>query len=127
TILTLRPLLASTLYATDSQSGTLRIIDQNTAAQTVLGSIGQGLVPADRASDTRAGSFKLWTVDRSILQNESLYSIDPITGAGTLVGKFTVSPNPTAIAFDPIAAKLYGTYSFQDAPGTQLFLIDANT
>ena len=122
-----RPSLASTLYATDSTSATLRIIDQTTAAQTVVGTIGAGLSPADLASDTRSGSFRLWTVDRSIFNAEKLYRIDPATGAGTLVGNFGVSPNPTALAFDPVAAKLYGTYSFLDAPGVQLFLVDTNT
>ncbi len=109
--------LGSTLYGVGRSLGVenLYTVDQSTGAVTLIGPTG-GASTSDLASDTRPGSFRLWGTDQG-----KLISINPATGAGSVVGTFNTPPgNPiSTLSFDSITAKMYGTDGLN-----RVFLID---
>ena len=117
----------STLYGVDSSGsqGTIGTLNQATGADTVVGPVGFNF-PGDLASDTRVGSYRIWSTD---LNTGTLLNINPATGAGNGVGAFNTASTITSLAFDVTTGKLYGTTAkgFGAANGDQLYEIDPNT
>src|SRR5215207_9805380 len=95
---------ASELYSIDAFAE-LYQVSQTSGSATVTGT---GTVSPfqtrDLASDTRPGSYRLWTTSA-----DQLVSINPTTGEGTVVGRFnTPLSGMRTLAFDIVTGKLYG-------------------
>jgi hypothetical protein len=120
---------ASALYAVDAGSADVWIINQSTGASSRVGLAGFNLEsPSDMTSDTRAGSARLWAADD---QDNRLVLVNPITGSATAVGTFNlpIGWKISAIAFDPITEKMYGTAYLSGSGIRQdtLYRIDPNS
>src|SRR2546429_810372 len=121
---------ASTLYAVSNN--TLRIIDQVTASQTLVGSLDPfgfvlgGAVVVDMTSDIRPDSFRLWAVSPNLPGR--LVRINPVTGAATVVGPSINNTPLSMVAFDSITGKLYGMARPNPNLGNdQLYLVNPDT
>src|ERR1051325_5294480 len=97
----------SALYTIESNAK-LYQVSQTTGVATLIGTTSP-VDTADLASDTRPGSYRLWTTNLS----RQLVSINPATGAGTVVGAFDPVNflRMRTLAFDITNGKLYGTNS----------------
>lgn len=116
----------SELYAVNAAAtGILHRVDQITGATTLIGNTGYTF-PGDLTSDTRVGSYRIWSPD---LTTGTLLTIDPVTGAGASVGPFSSPTTIVSLAFDITTGKLYGNTAtgFGAAAGDQLYEIDPNT
>lgn len=110
----------STLYSSGI-SAKLYQVSQVNGSGTAIGTMGS-FTTRDLASDTRPGSYRLWTTSTA----QELISIDPATGVGTSVGQFSPGgflPMRT-LAFDITTGKLYGA---DDAQTPKLYEIDPQT
>lgn len=112
-----------TLYAArgGNVASDLYILDPDDASETSVGNTGRALtgLAFDPTDDTLYGS----TSNNSPLNARSLVTIDPTTGATTLVGGFGIGSDTLAdIAFDS-AGVLYG-YS---AAGRKLYTVNKGT
>jgi len=106
--------VSSGLYSLDSGGAnppTIYKLNQSTAAETLVGPVGFTF-PGDLASDTNSGTFRIWAPD---ITSKTLLKIDPVTGAGSPVGLFTLPTGApvtiTSLAFDSSASRLFGTTS----------------
>jgi hypothetical protein len=119
------------LYALDyPQSATLYTVDQSTGTMTVVGPVGLDNV-GDLTSDQIS---KLYGIQ---ITTNSLVTIDPTTGLGTLGPAITGTalndagaPLPiVSLAFNPFTGVLYGNTSvgFGGATQDQLYSIDTST
>lgn len=117
---------ASELYAVNKFGGpglTYRL-DPATGAAALLGPSGFDF-PGDLASDTRAGSCRLWSPD---ITTNTLLKVDLATGAATPIAAFASIDKIVSLAFDPVAGKLYGTSARGfGAASDQLYEIDPDT
>src|SRR5262245_31221409 len=106
------PALASDLYSLDSggAGGTIYKLNQASGAETLVGPVGAAFTfPGDLASDTNLGTFRIWAPD---ITSNTLLKIDPVTGAGTPIGLFTLATGApvkmTSLAFNSTTGALYG-------------------
>jgi hypothetical protein len=108
----------SALYSIDIGAALYQVSQTNGLATRNGTALASPFSTRDLASDTRPGSYRLWTTSAG-----QLVSINPATGAGTVVGSFGSSGMRT-LAFDIVAGKLYGG---SDGPAAQLYEIDPQT
>lgn len=116
---------ASELYGVTFPGATdLFRINQSTGAAGSVGPTGQdGL--GDLTSDTRAGSERMWAIR---IASNSLYEINPATGAASNPVALNSPDSMVSIAFDPVGGKLYGNTSVGfGAPFEALYEIDPAT
>jgi hypothetical protein len=122
---------AETLYGIDyPASATLYTVNETTGALTTVGAVGLDNV-GDLTSDLVS---KLWGIQ---ITTNSLVSINPSTGAGTLGPAITgTSPAGAAagfpivsLAYDPLNSTLYGNTSvpFGGATADELYSINTTT
>ena len=113
--------VASDLYATDANS--LYTINQTTGAATLVGPTGVSSMQ-ELASDTRPGSFRLFTSVGAGIGPSSLYTLNPGTGQASLVGTFNLPASSwmNTLAFDSVLGTLYGTDEF-----SRLYSINTST
>ncbi len=118
-------LLASDLLGVSSGPTDVVTFDQTSGLPTTVGPTGFGF-PGDLASDTRAGSVRVWAPD---LTTGQLLSINPATGAGTAIGAFTSPTSIVSMAFDITTGKLFGNTSvgFGAVGSDALYEIDPST
>jgi hypothetical protein len=123
---------AETLYGVDYPvSATLYTVNETTGALTTVGPVGLDNV-GDLTSDLVS---KLWGIQ---ITTNSLVSINPSTGAGTLGPAITGTAGSPAggpgfpivsLAYDPLNATLYGntSVSFGGATADELYSINTTT
>ncbi len=123
---------AETLYAVDyPASATLYTVDETSGALTAVGPVGFDNV-GDLTSDDVS---RLWGIQ---ITTNSLLSINPTTGAGTLGPAITGTAGSPAggpgfpivsLAYDPLNATLYGntSVSFGGATADELYSINTTT
>jgi uncharacterized protein DUF6923 len=110
---------ASELYSSGIFGSLYRVSQVNGSTTPVGTMVPSPLQTRDLASDTRPGSYRLWTTS-----GPDLVSVNPATGAGTIVGHFNTPLAMRALAFDILGGKLYGT---DDSLNARLYEIDPQT
>jgi hypothetical protein len=121
---------ASTLYAVDyPASANLYAVNQATGALSTVGAVGFDNI-GDLTSDQVS---TLWGIQ---ITTDSLVSIDPVTGVGTLGPAITGTATPptggpafpiVSLAYDPLTATLYGNTSVPYGGETADELYSINT
>ena len=114
-----------TLYGCEYPGFTdLSTFDQSTGAISSVGPSGwSGL--ADMTSDTREGSFRMWSVQSS---SNTLVTFDPVTGVATAGPTLDAPDQIVSLAFDVVSGKLYGNSCVGfGAPFDALYEIDPDT
>lgn len=112
---------AQQLLAVDS-GGALSIVDTNTGAREVIGTVSNASIPAALAFDPLSQAMFL-----SSNSNDSLYTLDVRTGVTTLVGSYGYQISIMhGLEVDPRDGSLYGI-AFGNALGNALYSINKTT
>ncbi len=109
---------AGTLYAMDDATNTLLQIDTNTVAISVVGYTGISSGDFGDLTYDAANGQLYWVAGRG---NDNLYTINPVTGAATLVGYHGIE-DLFALAWDPSNNTLYG-----EASSGSFYSLDSTT
>ena len=113
------PGLASNIYSVESLSFQFARIDVG-APGTII-----NIAPFNWIQFPGAGAFGS---DPNVLYGiyeTLLYSIDPTTGAHTLLGDLGTGTGFTGLSWDPVTGRFYGTTSA--CAGSSLYIVDVNT
>jgi hypothetical protein len=117
-LLTTSTASAGVLYAIDDNTNTLLRIDPITAAVTTVGNTGAAAGDFGDLTYNPIDGLLYWIPGRS---NNNLYTIDPNTGAATLIGAHGIN-DLFSLAWDTLNNVLYA-----DATNGNLYTLNAGT